>query len=101
MAKKKKYIVYSTNPDFNYDNDEEENEERFSQFITSKEEDIDATQDDNFSQEENTFEERFSQVTDRVTFEEGTFSQENDDEDVQENSATLGQMTSTQLSMEY
>eukprot|EP00985_Skeletonema_marinoi_P009449 scaffold4392_cov138-Skeletonema_marinoi.AAC.33 len=82
-------------------NDEEENEERFSQFITSKEEDIDATQDDNFSQEENTFEERFSQVTDRVTFEEGTFSQENDDEDVQENSATLGQMTSTQLSMEY
>ena len=27
MAKKKKYIVYSTNPDFNYDNDEEENEE--------------------------------------------------------------------------
>jgi hypothetical protein len=82
-------------------NDEEENEERFSQFITSKEEDIDATQDDSFSQEENTFEERFSQVTDRVTFEEGTFSQENDDDDVQENSATLGQMTSTQLSMEY
>ncbi|NRA11413.1 MAG: translation initiation factor [Crocinitomicaceae bacterium] len=27
MAKKKKHIVYSTNPDFNYDNDEEENEE--------------------------------------------------------------------------
>ena len=27
MAKKKKYIVYSTNPYFNYDNDEEENEE--------------------------------------------------------------------------
>ena len=27
MAKKKKYIIYSTNPDFNYDNDEEENEE--------------------------------------------------------------------------
>ncbi|KAK1747638.1 hypothetical protein QTG54_001601 [Skeletonema marinoi] len=80
--------------------DEEENEERFSQFITSKE-DIDATQDDSFSQEANTFEERFSQVTDRVTFEEGTFSQENDDDDVQENSATLGQMTSTQLSMEY
>eukprot|EP00984_Skeletonema_dohrnii_P012448 scaffold5055_cov92-Skeletonema_dohrnii-CCMP3373.AAC.1 len=81
--------------------DEGENEERFSQFITSKDEDIDATQDDSFSQEENTFEERFSQVTDRVTFEEGTFSQENDDEDVQENTATLGQMTSTQLSMEY
>jgi translation initiation factor 1 len=27
MAKKKKHIVYSTNPDFNFDNDEEENEE--------------------------------------------------------------------------
>ena len=24
MAKKKKHIVYSTNPDFNYDNDEED-----------------------------------------------------------------------------
>lgn len=27
MAKKKKHIVYSTNPDFNYDNEEDENEE--------------------------------------------------------------------------
>mmetsp|Transcript_25231 Transcript_25231/g.41589 ORF Transcript_25231/g.41589 Transcript_25231/m.41589 type:complete len:536 (-) Transcript_25231:105-1712(-) len=78
-------------------------EERFSQFNTSKEEYIGATQNDSFSLEENTLEERFSQVTDRVTFEEGTFTQENDndDEDGHENSACLGQMTSTQLSMEY
>ena len=27
MAKNKKHIVYSTNPDFNYDSDEDENEE--------------------------------------------------------------------------
>lgn len=27
MAKNKKHIVYSTNPDFKYDNDEDENEE--------------------------------------------------------------------------
>mmetsp|Transcript_18091 Transcript_18091/g.28378 ORF Transcript_18091/g.28378 Transcript_18091/m.28378 type:complete len:528 (+) Transcript_18091:19-1602(+) len=85
-------------------NDKEEIiEERFSQVNTSKDEEVGATQEDSFSQEENTFEERFSQVTDRVTFEEGTYTQPNDDDrdDAQENSPTLGQMTSTQLSMEY
>lgn len=83
-------------------NDEEEIEDRFSQVNTSKDEEVGATQDESFSQEENTFEERFSQV-DRVTFEEGTFTQDNDgaQEDTQENTPTLGQMTSTQLSMEY
>jgi hypothetical protein len=80
--------------------DEEDNDERFSQVHTSNEEELDATQDESFSQEEN---ERFSQVTDRVTFEEETLTQENDgaDEDVQRKSASFGQMTSTQLSMEY
>lgn len=85
---------------------EENDDERFSQVHnTSKEKELDATQDESFSQEENTLDERFSQVvTDRVTFEEGTFTQENDgadDEDVQRSSAPLGQMSSTQLSMEY
>ena len=81
--------------------DQEENNERFSQINTSAEEGVDAAQEESFSQEENTLNERFSQVTDRVTFEEGTFSQENDGDEDFQNSAPLGQMTSTQLSMEY
>ena len=87
--------------DLEQEGNEEKDDERFSQVNAyEKEKEPDASQDENFSHVDNTQDERFSQVTDRVTFEEGTFTQDGDEES-QENSASLGQMTSTQLSMEY
>jgi hypothetical protein len=94
------HVACAPQNDPEQEDDEDGNDERFSQVNASEEQDLDATQDER--QEGNAEDERFSQVS----FEAGSlFTHGNTDDvivkDIQENSAPLGQMTSTQLSMEY